>query len=283
MAQAKEVAAGLAETGIEAELIPMSTSGDEGAPADASPEGLKGLFVDAIVDALVEGALDLAVHSAKDLPADDHEGLVIAAVPPRADPADVLVSKGGERAARVGTSSLRRRAQLLAADPALEVVDIRGNVQTRLEKLATGDLDAIVLAAAGLARLGLEPEHAHRIEPDVMVPAPGQGCLAVQARDDDDEARDAVAALDDPVSRIALETERSLMWRIGGGCSLPLGAHAVVADEAIRMLAVIAKPDGDRLIRVEAEGSNPEDVASLVGARLIEEGVEEVLDEVRSG
>jgi len=198
----------------------MTTSGDRRGPAATSPAGVKGLFVAEIVRALQAGEVDLAVHSAKDLPAADDEGVVVAAVPPRADPSDLLVTRdptlrGG---AIVGTSSLRRRAQLLALRPELRLVEIRGNVDRRLRKLEDGEVDGVVLAAAGIARLGATPPSSEVLP---IVPAPGQGCLAVQARADDQATREAVAWLDDPDSRLAFEAERSVMARRGGGGARP--------------------------------------------------------------
>lgn len=279
LAQAKEVRRLLARHGVDAELIPMSTSGDEGAPSEDAPAGLKGLFVDTILDALDRGEIDVAVHSAKDLPADDEQGLVIAAVPERADPSDVLVFRepslppGGV----IGTSSVRRRAQLLRAFPEVRVEDLRGNVDTRLRKVADGTVDAAVLAAAGLARLGEKPAHAAPLGLDVMVPAPGQGTLALQARDDDLPTLAALEPLDHPPSRTALETERSLMWRLGGGCSLPLGALATVEGNRIELVAVVLSADGSRLVRVDVVSDTPEGAAASATRELIEGGAEEIL------
>jgi hydroxymethylbilane synthase len=284
VAQAEEVATRLAAHGVDSELVPMRTSGDEGATHDASPQGLKGLWIDTILDALDAGEIDLAVHSAKDLPAEDDEGFVIGAVPERADHRDVLITRT-ERLrpdAVIGTSSLRRRAQLLAAFPGLTVAPLRGNVDTRLRKLADGEVDAAVLAAAGLSRLGIEPEHARPLEAAEMVPAPGQGCLALQCRDDDERALEALGPLDDRVSHLALDAERSLMWRLGGGCALPLGAFASIDGDAVRLIAMIATPDGDRVIRVDETAGTPEDVAGLAARALIAAGAEEILVEVAS-
>jgi hydroxymethylbilane synthase len=286
LAQAEEISASLSAHGVESELVPMSTSGDEGASTADAAQGLKGLWIDTILDALESGEIDIAVHSAKDLPAEEDDGFVIAAVPPRADPGDVLICRNpGELAhgALIGTSSLRRRAQLMAAFPRFDVTDIRGNVGTRLQKLADREVDALVLAAAGLARLGLEPPHTRPLPLEAMVPAPGQGCLAVQTRDDDEETIGVLRALDDPVSHLALDAERSLMWRLGGGCSLPLGAFATVDDDQIRLVAVIATPDGDRVIRVNAEGGTPEDVATDAAKSLIAQGAERILAQVETG
>ncbi len=286
MAQAEEIGTLLEKQGIEFDLVPMSTSGDEGAVATDSQQGLKGLWIDTILDALEAGEIDVAVHSAKDLPADEDEGFVIAAVPPRADPGDVLICRNpGELAhgAVIGTSSLRRKAQLLAAFPRFDVADIRGNVGTRLQKLRDAEVDALVLAAAGLARLGLTPEHTRPLPLEAMVPAPGQGCLAVQARDDDEETIGVLATLDDPVSHRALDAERSLMWRLGGGCALPLGALATIDEDTVHLIAVIATPDGDRVIRVTAEGATPEDVATDAAKQLIAQGAERILAQAEVG
>jgi hydroxymethylbilane synthase len=286
LAQAEEIRIRLQATGVLADIVPMSTSGDEGASAVASPQGLKGLWIDTILDALEAGDIDIAVHSAKDLPAEDDEGFTIAAVPEREDPSDVLVSRDASSlppGALIGTSSLRRRAQLLAGFPGLEVVDLRGNVQTRLRKVAEGEVDAAVLAAAGLHRLGLEPEHARALPLAMMVPAPGQGCLAVQTRDDDDDAMAAVAPLDHAPSHRALDAERSLMWRLGGGCALPLGAHAIVGVESISLSAIVATPDGTTVLRAESEGGTPEDAATAAAKELIDQGAERILDEAEVG
>ena len=286
IAQAEEVGAHLSDHGMEVELVPMTTSGDEGAAPTAGPQGLKGLWIDTILDALESGEIDLAVHSAKDLPAEEDDGFMIAAVPLRADPSDVLICRNpGELAhgAVIGTSSLRRRAQLMAAFPRFDVADIRGNVGTRLQKLADREVDALVLAAAGLSRLGLNPPHTRPLPLEAMVPAPGQGCLAVQTRDDDEETIGVLRTLDDPVSHRALDAERSLMWRLGGGCSLPLGAYATVDEDLIRLVAIIATPDGDRVLRVSTEGATPEDAAAEAAKSLIAQGAERILAQVEVG
>ena len=286
LAQAEEIRVRLEATGVIAEIVAMRTSGDEAAGAGSAPQGLKGLWIDTILDALEAGEIDIAVHSAKDLPAEEDEGFTIAAVPQREDPADVLVCRRpGELSsgALIGTSSVRRRAQLLAAFPGLEVVDLRGNVETRLRKLEEGEVDAAVLAAAGLSRLGLEPANARPLPLTMMVPAPGQGSLAVQVRDDDGDTIAAVAPLDHAPSHRALDAERSLMWRLGGGCALPLGAHATVGVETISLTSVIATPDGTTLLRVETEGATPEDAAASAARELIGQGAERILAEVGTG
>ena len=280
LAQANEVAEMLRREGHEAELVPILTAGDRGAIADGSPAGVKGLFVAEITDALLRGDVDLAVHSAKDLPVEDPEGIVVAAVPPRADPGDVLVSRDGGLAAGavVGTSSLRRRAQLRRSRPGLLVRDLRGNVETRLGKVEAGEVDAVVLAAAGLARLGISPANAEPLPTEEMVPAPGQGALAIQARKGS-EGMEAAAALDDAPSRRAFATERGLVRRVGGGCRLPLGAFAVAGPAGLRLVAVVARPDGTGLLRAEAEGTEPEDVAAAAAEELLAGGAERILRE----
>ena len=285
LAQAQIVCTALASNGVTTEIVPMTTSGDEGAAAAGAPQGLKGLWIDTILDALDSGQIDLAVHSAKDLPAEDEDGFVIAAVPPRLHPFDVLITREPTLApgAVVGTSSLRRRAQLLAAFPGLKLTELRGNVDTRLRKLADGEVDATVLAEAGLARLGVTPPHARTLTLEQMVPAPGQGSLAVQCRDDDDAAIDALTPLDHPPSHRTFDVERSLMWRVGGGCALPLGAFAEITSTGqVRLTALVATADGDRVIRVEEEGVDGEAVAGQAARALIEGGAEEILAEVRA-
>lgn len=283
LAQAEEVAAALRRNGHETELVPITTSGDRGADASTDPAGLKGLFVAEIVRALLEGEVDLAVHSAKDLPAEEDEGLVIAAVPERASALDVLVTREGELApgGRVGTSSVRRQAQVFRWRPDLLLKDVRGNVDTRLRKLADGEVEALVLAAAGLLRLGVVPEHAAPMSLAEMVPAPGQGCLAVQARAEDSATRDAVTALDHGPSHDALAAERALMRALGGGCALPLGAFAERTGGGMRMVAIVLTADGGRTARAEVAAATPEEVAELARLDLVAGGAEEMLAVVR--
>jgi hydroxymethylbilane synthase len=314
LAQAEEVAGRLRAAGFEAELVPMLTSGDRGARADLSKAGLKGLFVAEIVRALQAGEVDLAVHSAKDLPSEDPAGVVVAAVPPRAPAFDVLVTRDGElpEGGTIGTSSLRRRALLRSTtsyrEPRARFADLRGNVDTRLRKLAEGEVDGLVLAAAGLLRLGLWPgeptalppggaadaearldasahleaEGRPHARPVPIVPAPGQGCLAVQARADDARAREAAALLDDAASRDALAAERAVVRALGGGCALPLGARAHrEPDGRLFLAAIVATPDGDRVAAADARGGEPAAVAAQVVARLRARGADEILARAR--
>ena len=235
MAQAGIVRLMLTEQGREVVLLPVDTTGDRDGGTN------KDRWIDAIVEVLRTGEADLAVHSAKDLPADDPEDLVIAAVPERADPRDVLVAVDGayfdgdgpRRGARVGTSSLRRAAQLRATFPGVELVDLRGNVPTRLRKLQEdGGPDLAVLAAAGLDRLGLTPQAVVPLPVDVVVPAPGQGTLAIQCRTDDRPLRAALSVLEHGVSATTLHAERALTRALGGDCNLPFGAFAQVHGDA---------------------------------------------------
>ena len=285
LAQADEVARLLATGGIDTTLVPMTTSGDQGASPETSPFGVKGLFVDEIVRALRDGEIDVAVHSAKDLPADDPPGIVVAGVPERADARDVLVTRDGALAdgAVVGTSSLRRRAQMLAWRPGVEVRDLRGNVGTRLRALAAGDVDAVVLACAGLRRLDVWPRRAELLDIDVMVPAPGQGTLAVQARADDRATVSALRPLDHTPTRAAFEAERDLVRRLGGGCALPIGALAEQVGGAVRLQAVVASPDGSTMVRATAEAAEPTTTAERVARELFDGGAAAILDALGRG
>ena len=283
LAQAREVADALSATGVETELVTITTAGDRGADPASDPAGVKGLFVTEIVRTLLDGEIDLAVHSAKDLPAGDDEGVVIAAVPERSSALDVLVTRDGDLppGARVGTSSIRRQAQVFRWRPDVLVKDLRGNVDTRLRKLEEGEADALIIAAAGLLRLGVVPEHVAPMSLAEMVPAPGQGCLAVQARAWDDATIQTLSALDHAPSRIALETERGLMSRLGGGCALPLGAFAEPSPRGVQLLAIALSPDGSRIARTEVDGATPEEVAELAALDLSAGGADEILGLVR--
>ena len=288
MAQAGIVRMLLTKRGYDVVLVPMSTSGDEDAPG-ADADG-KDRWIDAIVTSLRDGAADLAVHSAKDLPAADPEDLVIGAVPERADAHDVLVAgdpafldgDGPRAGARVGTSSLRRAAQLRAAFPGVDIVDLRGNVPTRLRKVtAEGVADIAVLAAAGLTRLGLSPANTVQLGVDVMVPAPGQGALAIQCRTDDRQLRATLTSLDHRVSNSTLASERALTRAMGGDCNLPLGAIAAMHGDTIRLAACVAMPDGSEVIRAAAESEDPERAAEIVAGQLRRDGADRILDAIR--
>ena len=278
LAQTQEVVDLLATLGVQTEVVRMVTSGDRGATPEGIPGGVKGLFVNEIVRALQQGEIDAAVHSAKDMPADNPEGVVVGAVPERAAPFDVLVTRNGElpNGAVVGTSSIRRKAQLLRARPALKVAGLRGNVDTRLRKLETGDVDALILASAGLARLGLRPPSTP-FPLEEMVPAPGQGALAVQVRQDDEVTLEAVRKIEHPRSRLAFDAERAVVVHVGGDCSVPLGAYAEERDGAVRLLAVVVRPDGSDVVRAEAEAPDPQQAGLEVAEILLGGGAADIL------
>jgi hydroxymethylbilane synthase len=247
-----------ARSDIAAELVTITTSGDRFLDRPLSAIGGKGLFVKEIEEALSARAIDCAVHSMKDVPDELAPGLVIAAVPAREDPRDLLIARGGNslsglpNGARVGTSSLRRMALCRAARCDLDVIPLRGNVDTRLRKLDAGEVDAIVLAAAGLRRLGITRADAALFDPDDFVPAIGQGALAIETRNDSTAA--ILAALDDPSTRVAVTAERAFLHRVGGSCRTPLAAHATIHGESMTLRALIASPDGSRVIRGERTG-----------------------------
>ena len=286
LVQARSIVELLEAAGSSAVLVPIATGGDAGAgPAtrlDTGPAGRKGSFVREIVTALVGGHVDLAVHSAKDLPAEDPEGVVTAAVPERADPLDVLVTREAVLAegAVLGTSSLRRRNQVLRWRPDLRVVDLRGNVDTRLRRLNDGDVDGLLLAAAGLARLGLSPEHARPMTIAQMVPAPGQGALAIQVRRDDDATTEIVRSLDHSSSREAFDAERAVVRALGADCALPLGAYAVVGSDGVRLRASVIDDEGAAAdAEVTAGGAAP--AAEAAVAALLAAGAGPMLDAAR--
>jgi hydroxymethylbilane synthase len=261
------------------EVVPITTSGDVGRPA---PED-KSRFVKEIEDALLAGEVDVAVHSAKDVPGRLPAGLCIAAVPRGEDPRDALVGAAGAvedqpAGARIGTSSLRRRAQLLAINPHVEVVPLRGNVDTRLRKAAGGEYDSVVLALAGLRRLGRDDEAGSALPPDRFVPAPGQGLLALQTRVDDPAAALA-GALESGVARSRLEAERALVEELDTSCHTPVGAHAQVDAGRIALQAFVGLPDGSEWIsdRLVADAAEARAAGRELAARMLAAGAGELL------
>jgi hydroxymethylbilane synthase len=250
----------------------VETRGDRVQDRPVSEIGDKAVFVGAIEDALLAGEIDLAVHSLKDLPSDEERPeLVLAAFSPRADPRDVLVSREGcllaelPAGARVGTSSLRRRAQLMAARPDVSACDIRGNVDTRLRKLAEGSYDAVILAAAGLDRLGRGEEITEYLPVELFVPDAGQGIIAVQGRAGD-AATGLAQAIDEHRSRVVAAAERTVVRTLGADCRSPVGAHAMLTSDRLRMLGMTANEDGSDLRRAEVEG--PIDRGEELGRKL---------------
>jgi hydroxymethylbilane synthase len=272
LAQASAVADRLSAGGSRVEVVTVRTEGDRLAEARLAAVGGKGLFVREIEEALLRGDADVAVHSLKDLPAELPRGLGLAAFPERADARDVLVSRHPVRFAELppgavlGTSSPRRRALALASRPDLDVEPIRGNVDTRLRKLESGDYDAIILAAAGLARLGLTPPHVEMLAPEVFVPAVGQGVLAVEARLDDARTLAALRPLDHQPTRVCALAERAFLGRLGASCVTPMAAHARLAGDRIVLDALVASEDGRTVLRESADGAR--DRAEALGVRV---------------
>jgi hydroxymethylbilane synthase len=294
LAQARQVATLVEDAGAggEVELVPIRTSGDErrdesgraraDGPGSTADRGDKARFVKEIEEALLRGEVDLAVHSAKDVPSELPEGLAIVGVPERATAADVLCGavtlEELPAGAIVGTASLRRRAQLLAARPDLDVRPLRGNVDTRLRRLEQGDYAAIVLAAAGLERLGQAEGTA--LGPEVMCPAPGQGCLALEARADHDRAGELAARVTHRESLLRLTAERALVAELGASCRTPVGAHAVPSGTELAMAAFAGLPDGSAWVRDAASGpvDEPARLGRSVAERLLTAGAGELLE-----
>ena len=304
--QANAVAALLRErAGVDCEIVVIRTSGDRLAEATLSQIGGKRLFVKEIEDALQSGEIDLAVHSSKDMPAALPDGLVIGAVLPREDARDAVVLPSGGKvrrksdhsdasisfeelvsrigsAPRIGTGSVRRTAQLTRLFPGAHFLPIRGNLDTRLRKLDEGEYDAIVLASAGLIRLEHRARITSALPAPACVPAPGQGIIAVEVRQGDDRLTPALPLIDDPAARAALDAERTVVVRLGGGCQMPIGAYADVVDGSLHMMAIVLSLDGARALRAESRG--PMSEANKVGATaaddLLAQGAAEILVDV---
>ena len=266
------------------ETILIKTSGDRFFEASVQAIGGKGIFTKEIEDALLTHEIDIAVHSMKDLPTELPAGLIVAAIPQREDPRDVLVSAGAKRltelstGAKIGTGSLRRRAQLLHYRRDLAIVPIRGNVDTRVKKLDQGECDALVMAAAGLKRIDREERIAEYISNDVCLSAPGQGALGLESRESD-SIRGEVAFLHDPDTFAEVTAERSFLNRLGGGCHVPVGARAVTEGEKLRLFGVVANPDGSSLFRGETSGSvaHAEKLGCELAECLLSQGAQQIL------
>jgi hydroxymethylbilane synthase len=284
--QAHHVAALLRGHGHQVEIEVIHTTGDKILDVALARVGTKGMFTKEIEEALSDGRVDLAVHSLKDLPTNLSTGFEIAAIPKRENPRDVFCSIQYESIeqlpprARVGTSSLRREAQLRALRPDLDIRSLRGNIDTRLRKLEAGDCDAIILAAAGLNRLGRTESIKQIIPEDVMCPAAGQGALAVETRANDSDTRQHLAFLDDAAARAATTCERALLNKMGGGCQVPIGAFAEVRGGTMHVQAVVASPDGTKVLRQSADGDDPIKLGEWVGEALLQKGGDEILAEV---
>lgn len=274
---------------IAIELVKIKTTGDKILDSPLAKIGDKGLFVKEIETALRRAEIDVAVHSAKDMPTEIPDGLVIAAYLKRNDSSDALISADGKtlnelkEGAVIGTSSLRRRAQLKSYRPDLKFVDLRGNVDTRLRKLKEQNLDAIILSGAGLTSLGLGDTITERLPTSIVVPAVGQGLIIIEAREDDAPARETVRVLNDWETEICVKAERSFSEKIGGGCQVPMGTLAVLAKELIKLTAVVLSLDGERVLKAEAEGpaDKPEQLGEELAGRLLNMGANEILAEIR--
>jgi len=271
--------------GEETRIEIIKTTGDKVLDVALSKAGGKGLFTKELEDALLEGSVDIAVHSLKDMPTEQPAGLILAATPERQDVRDAVVGKPLAElpmGARVGTSSLRRAAQLRALRPDIQILDIRGNLDTRLRKLDEGQYDAILLAAAGLRRLGWEDRIAELIPVEFMCPAAGQGSLAIEVKEDNTHARSVVETLNHPATHAAVTAERALLASMGGGCQVPIGAHAVVEGSSLHLRAVIASQDGTKLVRGERRGesANADAIGRALGDQLLQSGAAEILSSV---
>jgi hydroxymethylbilane synthase len=282
--QAHWVESQLQTRGHQCRIEIIKTTGDKITDVPLAKVGTKGLFTKEIEEALLDGRADLAVHSLKDLPTELPAGLVLAAIPEREDPRDAVLGKKLEdlrKGAKVGTSSLRRAAQLRKMRPDLVIESVRGNLDTRVRKLDEGQYDAIVLAAAGLKRLGWADRIAEVLDADRMCSAVGQGALAIETRTDG-AGFDACRALDHPATHAAVSAERGVLGALGGGCQVPIGAYATVSTGRVKLMAIVASPDGTELIRGEEEG--PAEEAARIGQRLgvelLNRGAAEILEAV---
>ncbi len=287
--QANHISALLREQGHEVELEIIKTTGDKITDVALAQVGTKGMFTKEIEEALGEGRVDLAVHSLKDLPTELPPGFELVAITTRVNPRDVLLSvkyanlQSLPKGARVGTSSLRRQAQLKVERSDLMIEALRGNVDTRVRKLEEGQYDAIVLAAAGLTRLGKTELIKQVLSEDLMCPAAGQGALGIEIRQGDAETRNHLLFLDDADARAATTCERALLNKLGGGCQVPIGAFAELVDGVLRLTAIVARPDGSTILRETQSGGDPIELGETVGDALLQRGADRILEEVYGG
>jgi len=284
--QANHVAGLLREQGHAVEIEVIKTTGDKITDVALAKVGTKGMFTKEIEEALAEKRVDLAVHSLKDVPTELAPEFELAAIMKREEPHDAFIAErygeleGLPRGARVGTSSLRRQCQLKALRRDLEIHPLRGNVDTRLRKLEAGEYAAIILAAAGVHRLGLDKHMRSRISPDVMCPAVGQGALAIETRRDDQRTRNLLAFLDHVETRQAIVCERALLGGLGGGCQVPIGAYAEKRGDGLHLRAMVGRPDGSEILREQAEGDNSEKLGREVAETLLKRGADRILADV---
>jgi hydroxymethylbilane synthase len=284
--QANHISSLLRARGHEVEIEIIHTTGDKITDVALAKVGTKGMFTKEIEEALAAGRVDLAVHSLKDLPTELTKGFEIAAITERQDPRDAFCSREYAtvqelpQKARVGTSSLRRQAQLKAIRPDLEIHPLRGNVDTRLRKLEEGEYDAIILASAGLNRLGKTELVKQVIPADIMCPAAGQGALGIEIREGDAKTRELLAFLNDPNARAATTCERALLNSLGGGCQVPIGAFAERRNGKLHLDSIVADPDGSKVLRDSRDGHDPEKLGNDAGASLLERGGDAILEAV---
>lgn len=291
MWQAHEVSDALTRTfpDLNVEIVKISTKGDAVLDVALSKIGDKGLFTREIELALTDGRIDMAVHSLKDLPTALPDGLVIGGVLPRGEVRDVLIStqklplKEMPDGSRIGTSSLRRQAQLLHFNPKLEVVDIRGNVNTRLRKMKEGHCDAVLMAGAGILRLGLDHEISEFVDPSIILPAVSQGAVAVEIRENDTEMEALLKGINDGATWQATMAERAFLRTIEGGCQVPVGCYSQATNSSIRLTGMVASVDGKQLLRERVEGTldDAETMASGLAEKLLSQGGKEILDQIR--
>lgn len=274
---------------LSVEIIVIKTRGDKILDVPLAKVGGKGLFVKEIEDALLDGKIDLAVHSMKDMPAELPGGLTIGAIPQRENPQDVLVSKSGcladlPEGARIGTSSLRRAAQILFSRPDMRIDPLRGNLDTRLRKLDTGHMDAIVLAAAGIRRLGLKHRITEYLGSNVMLPAAGQGALCIEVRAGDEDTGALVGELDHAETRTVVQGERAFLHRLGGSCQVPIAAQGRIEGESFELSGIVAEPDGSRIFRASLAG--PAAVSGRIGTelaeKLMDQGAMTIIEKLQS-
>jgi hydroxymethylbilane synthase len=287
--QANHISALLRGQGHEVEIEIIKTTGDKITDVALAQVGTKGMFTKEIEDALAEGRVDVAVHSLKDLPTELPPGFELVAITQRVNPRDVLLSvnyhsvRSLPKGARVGTSSLRRQAQLKVARPDLVIHPLRGNVDTRIRKLEEGEYDAIILAAAGLTRLGKTELMKEVLSEDFMCPAAGQGALGIEIRAGDVTTANYVAFLNDAEARAATTCERALLNKLGGGCQVPIGAFAEVKDSVLSLTAIVAQPDGSLILREHQSGTDPIALGEAVGETLLLRGATKILGDVYGG
>ncbi len=284
--QANHISSLLRERGHEVEIEIIKTTGDKITDVSLAQVGTKGMFTKEIEEALAEGRVDVAVHSLKDLPTELPPGFELVAITTRVDPRDVFLSVKYDsvsalpKGALIGTSSLRRQAQLKVARPDLVIHALRGNVDTRVRKLEEGEYDAIILAAAGLTRLGKTQLVREVLSEEFMCPAAGQGALGIEIRAGDGEMREHLAFLDDPAARATTTCERALLQRLGGGCQVPIGAFAEMREGSLHLTAIVARPDGSTILRETQSGSQAVALGEAVGDNLLQRGATRILADV---